>query len=554
MKLVPLFPDAETVEKRSRTRQALRVAGVAGGAVVVLSAGALIGVRELWPQARLSLSASQLATTQLAALGERVQSVSASSGGEPVKVALKHGVIVADQLLTPGARVKVELRVRRAGWIGWLVGDSTTVALTTRAPATYLKEQLVYAAKGKPVRLTFSAPVRVLSVKVTGEKRRVVTLPHARRTVSIGINDVGNHMAGTALVSATARTWEALPRAEHIDWFPAGPTPKVLVRPAPGSEITPSSALVLTFSRPVKDILGTEQPVLRSHTAGSWRQPNDHTLVFTPGGLGFTLGKPVALELPRALEVVSGDDPSSFRTLTWNVLGGSTLRLKQLLSNLGYLPFTWTPASGHDVPLVESAQARAAVEPPSGSFDWRFKKTPAALKALWSSASDRPVIIQGAIMAFESTHNLPLYPYATRTLWRAILEDNLAGKKATGGYSYVFVSESLPETLTLWHNGKVILRSPVNTGVSSRPTALGTFPVYLHLTSATMVGTNPDGSKYDDPGVPWVNYFKGGDAVHGFPRGSYGYPQSVGCVEAPIDTAGQIFPYVQVGTLVTVTA
>ena len=93
--------------------------------------------------------------------------------------------------------------------------------------------------------------------------------------------------------------------------------------------------------------------------------------------------------------------------------------------------------------------------------------------------------------------------------------------------------ESLPQTLTLWHDGRVILRTPVNTGIASRPTDLGTFPVYLHLTETTMAGTNPDGSHYNDPGVPWVNYFSGGDAVHGFSRGSYGWPQSVGCVEVP---------------------
>ena len=37
-----------------------------------------------------------------------------------------------------------------------------------------------------------------------------------------------------------------------------------------------------------------------------------------------------------------------------------------------------------------------------------------------------------------------------------------------------------------------------------------------------MAGTNPDGSHYDDPGVPWVSYFHGGDALHGFIRASYG--------------------------------
>jgi hypothetical protein len=37
--------------------------------------------------------------------------------------------------------------------------------------------------------------------------------------------------------------------------------------------------------------------------------------------------------------------------------------------------------------------------------------------------------------------------------------------------------------------------------------------------------------------VYWINYFNGGDAVHGFVRASYGFPQSLGCVELPIPTA-----------------
>ena len=56
-------------------------------------------------------------------------------------------------------------------------------------------------------------------------------------------------------------------------------------------------------------------------------------------------------------------------------------------------------------------------------------------------------------------------------------------------------------------------------------------PIYERLTTTTMSGTNPDGSHYSDPGVKWVNYFSGGSAVHGFPRASYGSPQSVGCLE-----------------------
>ena len=93
-----------------------------------------------------------------------------------------------------------------------------------------------------------------------------------------------------------------------------------------------------------------------------------------------------------------------------------------------------------------------------------------------------------------------------------------------------------------------------NTGVSAAPTALGTFPVYLRFTSQTMSGTEPDGTHYSDPGIPWVSYFNGGDALHGFIRSSYGWPQSLGCVEMPFASAATVWPHTPIGTLVTVRA
>ncbi len=64
----------------------------------------------------------------------------------------------------------------------------------------------------------------------------------------------------------------------------------------------------------------------------------------------------------------------------------------------------------------------------------------------------------------------------------------------------------------------MVISTPANTGVAGAETERGTFPIYARYVSTTMTGTNPDGSHYSDPGVPWVNYFNGGDAVHGFPR------------------------------------
>ncbi len=66
--------------------------------------------------------------------------------------------------------------------------------------------------------------------------------------------------------------------------------------------------------------------------------------------------------------------------------------------------------------------------------------------------------------------------------------------------------------------------------------------MFEHLPETTMSGTNPDGSHYNDPGIKWISYFNGGDAMHDFDRASFGTPQSLGCVELPLAAAAEIWP------------
>ena len=156
-------------------------------------------------------------------------------------------------------------------------------------------------------------------------------------------------------------------------------------------------------------------------------------------------------------------------------------------------------------------------------------------------------------MMFQDDHRLTVDAIAGAGVWKALLDDTIAGKRRkSDGYSYVYVHRDVPQRLHLWHNGRTVLTSPGNTGVPAAPTELGTFPVFEHVASTTMSGTNPDGSTYNDPGVKWVSYFNGGDALHAFNRASFGTPQSLGCVELPLATAAKVLPYTPIGTLVTI--
>ena len=187
----------------------------------------------------------------------------------------------------------------------------------------------------------------------------------------------------------------------------------------------------------------------------------------------------------------------------------------------------------------------------AGKFIWRYKHIPGSLSALWKRGAST-VLVRGALMAFESDHKLASDGVVGRAVWTALLKATTKHLASKRSYDYIEVSMSNPETLRVWRDGRVIYSSPANTGIASRPTARGTFPVYARFRSTTMSGTNPDGSNYHDTGVPYVAYFNGGDAVHGFVRSSYGYPQSLGCVELPYSAAAVVFEYDPIGTLVTV--
>jgi peptidoglycan hydrolase-like protein with peptidoglycan-binding domain len=231
--------------------------------------------------------------------------------------------------------------------------------------------------------------------------------------------------------------------------------------------------------------------------------------------------------------------------VTFTVAPGSTLRLQQLLAQLGYLPLAFTPSS------ASTTAAAVSTSPVAGTFSWRYASTPASLGDLWAEGQDN-VIDRGAVVAFEAAHGLATDGSAGPEVWRALVTAAAQHQVDTQPYNYLLVSESEPESLEVWSDGQIVASSAANTGIAAAPTAQGTFPVYARYQSTTMSGVNPDGSHYSDPGVRWVAYFNGGDAVHEFPRPGYGWPQSLGCVELPSSTAETIWGLDPIGTLVTV--
>jgi hypothetical protein len=322
----------------------------------------------------------------------------------------------------------------------------------------------------------------------------------------------------------------------------------LFVRPERGSKIAPTTPLRLRFAEPVARVLHGRMPSLKPPTPGHWRTRDTHTVEFLPSGYGYGLDERVQLKLPAKARVIPARAPS--RTITWTTPAPSELRLEQLLALLQYIPLRWT-ATRADAARTIAGQLAVAVRPPAGRFTWRYPNTPPTLVSLWQPGHFN-AIVRGAVMAFEHEHDLAVDAIPGRHVWQALIADIISGTPRRGGYSYVFVHSTIPQSLNLWHNGRILLRSPGNTGVPAAPTQLGTFPVFEHIPVGTMSGTNPDGSHYHDPGIRYISYFNHGEGIHAFNRASFGTPQSLGCVELPLASAAKVWPYTPIGTLVTV--
>jgi lipoprotein-anchoring transpeptidase ErfK/SrfK len=490
----------------------------------------------------LSPDATALARVDMALGGGKILSVRATGpNGRAIPVTVSGMRIIPKVKLRPNEHVSIVAVVQRPGWIGWLSGSRDKETLSLSTPTTSLDAQYLTLASGAPLRLTFSHPVTTFAYGHAGSLQHH-TFARPQSEVMIA----RPALAGTLAVAAAPRAWETA-STTFVTWFPAGAPSSAVTNPTPGTHITSSTPITLTFSKPYSQILGGKLPKLSPDPPGRWSTLNSHTIMFKPTGYGFGLDTQVSVQLPSGVHVV-GENGTS--TATWTVPSASSLRLNQILAQLGYLPVRWRPA-GRPVAGTLAAQLAAAIKPPPGSFSFKWADTPTSLQGQWNP-DQQSVVSQGALMAFEETQGTYGTDPGPAQVWQALINAEIKDQRSSFGYTYVMVSEDVPENLHLWHNGRIVYTTPVNTGISVAPTATGTYPVFEHVAVTTMSGLNPDGTPYSDPGIPWVSYFNGGDALHGFIRASYGFPQSLGCVEMPYSNAAQVYPYTPIGTLVNV--
>jgi peptidoglycan hydrolase-like protein with peptidoglycan-binding domain len=521
---------------------------VIGALLVGLGALVAAGVAFGTSKPTLAPDHSAIGRVTLPLGGGTIRSISAVTGpnAKPVPVVLRNDRIYPQKVLPAGERLNVQVVVARPGWISWLSGGRQRLSLDVITPVASLRSHYVTVGRGSRVTFHFTSPISEFAYGPSpGLTRRHVL---SRPTTAIGLPRTA--VAGSVFLSAAPRVWET-GQPVAVSWFPAGSGATAVANPAPGTQIRSGQPITLTFSTPVSRALGSNLPPVSPATRGTWRTLNSHTIQFEPTGYGYGLGASVKVGLPSGIHVVGGDQTAQASSATWSVPGGSTTRLQQVLATLGYLPVTFTP-TGPAVALTPQAQEAAAVNAPRGKFAMRYPNTPSWLVQSWQPGSFGE-LTKGAVMAFENSVGMAPDGAAGPQVWNALINAVIHNQRSSFGYTVADVNEGSPETLTLWHSGHTVLTTPVNTGIPQAPTAQGTFAVFEHLRVTTMSGTNPDGSHYSDPGIPWTSYFNGGDALHGFIRGSYGTPQSLGCVEMPFATAGKVWPYTPIGTIVHVT-
>jgi hypothetical protein len=288
------------------------------------------------------------------------------------------------------------------------------------------------------------------------------------------------------------------------DTAAAAPLPPTLLVAVPGHAIANGTKpLTVTLSAPVSPT--SPPPTLIPKVAGTWSILGDSE-VFTPVSTLEPCSS-YALTVWARTSATGHTALGHKHTIALHVACPPLAGLQQALARLGYLGVRLHPL--YDVhirsgPETRREAAEHAFHPPRG----RLAPDP----------SDAP----------------PHY------------------RRDPISYTWVTVSESLPETLDVHEGHRVVFTTPVNTGVPGAETAQGIFPIYARYVSTTMSGEDVDGTKYDVPDVPWVNYFNGGDAVHGYPREAYGFPQSNGCVELPIEAAHTVFGMLAIGDIVEV--
>ncbi len=182
-------------------------------------------------------------------------------------------------------------------------------------------------------------------------------------------------------------------------------------------------------------------------------------MVFTPT-IAFRPASRVTVEVP--------DGPTGVRSSTGALLSApvaehfttgkySQAALAEMLARQGYLPMTWSAISNgavraaNEEASVDPASLTAAgqaYDPPAGTFSWDARLPVVPPFSMWSP-DQANVLLRGAVMAFQSEHNMTIDGSLTPQFWKALFRAQDRGQMNQNGYTYAIASKATPETLTI---------------------------------------------------------------------------------------------------------
>ncbi len=339
-----------------------------------------------------------------------------------------------------------------------------------------------------------------LSKKTPGHPRRLLSRRSLLAAVVLAL------VAGiaAATVSHTHRLTDLFaPREASAATTPAqhpAPLAPTKLVALPGTYIANATkALVVTLAAPPSPT--TPMPMLTPSDAGTWKIESD-SLVFRPAS---TLAPCSHYTLTVWARTAStGHGPLGVkRTESLGVACPPTAALQQALARLGFLGAAFRPAYiFHEAAgaLTRQEAAVHAYHPPRGML----ASVPAG--APRAHLGEFEAITRGALTVYQEDRGLEASGEPNSATWESLLYDLTHNRRDSHPYTWVTVSESLPETLRVHRGAHIAFTTLVNTGVPGAETQTGVFPIYARYVSTTMAGEDVDGEKYDVPDVPWVNY------------------------------------------------
>ena len=171
--------------------------------------------------------------------------------------------------------------------------------------------------------------------------------------------------------------------------------------------------------------------------------------------------------------------------------------VQEALARLNYLPYT--PARLRRRLERRPADPRAGgAHGPSTCRTGVLRANVRAAPPLTSGTVDPTTT--GAMEVFEGDHGLPLGTVPTQQLWTALLADETLAQAQPAPLHLGHRDRDDPRDARGSRGQQIALSSPTNTGVPGADTQQGIFPIYVRYVATTMIGTNVDGSHYDDPG------------------------------------------------------